>query len=388
MKRTVIPGSPVDSEQRYGFGQNWAEYIDKNFDETKVATSQRHLLDFLKLVDLSGKSFLDIGCGSGLHSLAAFRAGASEIVSFDYDPNSVATTQKLHERAGSPANWTVRQGSVLDTALMSSLGTFDVVYSWGVLHHTGDMWAAIENAALPMRADGVFCIALYTRDVHIKPTPEFWLGAKKMYNRTGSLGKRCMEWAYALCFTVLPTLARLRNPLRWIAQYERSRGMAYWTDVRDWLGGWPMEFAGIAETKQFCGERLGLELLNVSAGEANTEYLLRKRGAKNYWDDYAAGLSFVELTGPFVAAQGHAWTASLPAYLVAVNRNPGGTSQRLMLHENDVPFGFEGAPPSHIRAHGGSRYCAIDGDLLFSTSDNSNPNTNGRSYTVALYPAA
>ena len=377
----------MENEQRYGFGQNWAEYVEKNFDESKVATSQQHLLDFLKLTDLSGKSFLDIGCGSGLHSLAAFRAGAAKIVSFDYDPNSVATTRELHERAGAPGNWTVRQGSVLDNAHMRSLGTFDVVYSWGVLHHTGDMWTAIEHAALPLKADGVFCIALYTRDVHIKPSPEFWLRVKKAYNRAGGIGKRLMEWAYALWFTVLPKLVRLRSPFKTILQYQRSRGMAYWTDVRDWLGGWPMEFAGIAETKHFCAERLGLELLNVNAGEANTEYLFRKRGANNYWDDYAAAFPPTALTGPFATAGGYAWTVALPDVVAEGSPHSGSERTRLMLFESGVPLGFDGAPQSHIRTYGGSRYCDNEGVLMFSTTDNSNPNNNGCAYAVAPFPA-
>jgi hypothetical protein len=55
--------------------------------------------------------------------------------------------------------------------------------------------------------------------------------------------------------------------------------MAFYTDIKDWLGGWPMEFAGISDVKQFCGEKLGLELINITTGEANSEYLFKKRDA-------------------------------------------------------------------------------------------------------------
>ena len=89
--------------------------------------------------------------------------------------------------------------------------------------------------------------------------------------------------------------------------------MSYWNDVRDWLGGWPMEFAGIQETKAFCADKLGLEVVNILAGEANTEYVFRPRGCSNYWDDYRSSLNIVNLDRPFISADGHAWVTQLPA---------------------------------------------------------------------------
>jgi SAM-dependent methyltransferase len=115
---------------RFVFGKNWENFVDKHLTEERVRIAQEHLLRFLKLPDLTGKRMLDIGCGSGLHSLAALRANVRELVSFDYDANSVATTRKLHDLSGRPAHWRIAQGSVLDKAYMDSLGSFDIVYSW------------------------------------------------------------------------------------------------------------------------------------------------------------------------------------------------------------------------------------------------------------------
>src|SRR5262245_33858198 len=128
---------------RYGFGKNWAQFIDAHFDQERVDIAQQHLLAFLKLPDLAGKVFLDIGCGSGLHSLAAWRAGAREVISFDIDADSVQTTRQLRHWGGNPPNWCVRQGSVLDPEFLAGLPPADIVYSWGVLHHTGAMWDAV-----------------------------------------------------------------------------------------------------------------------------------------------------------------------------------------------------------------------------------------------------
>ena len=134
-----------DPKERFAFGENWENFIKTQFSEDRIDSAQRQLLKSLHIDTLEGRHFLDIGCGSGLHSLAAFRSGAKSVHSFDYDPNSVKSTMMLHEFAGKPDNWTVEQGSVLDKNFMKKLKPADIVYSWGVLHHTGHMWEAIRE---------------------------------------------------------------------------------------------------------------------------------------------------------------------------------------------------------------------------------------------------
>ncbi|MGD0781386.1 MAG: class I SAM-dependent methyltransferase, partial [Candidatus Aminicenantales bacterium] len=144
---------------RYGFGKNWDEYVRRYFSDERVEIAKKHLLEFLGLASLEGKSFLDIGCGSGIHSLAALRAGADRIDSFDYDPDAVAASLRLREYAGTPSRWTVRQGSILDEEFLSRLDPADIVYSWGVLHHTGELWKAMDNSARLVKEGGVFYAA-------------------------------------------------------------------------------------------------------------------------------------------------------------------------------------------------------------------------------------
>ena len=260
---------------RFAFGKNWESFVDKHFTEERVRIAQEHLLRFLNLPDLAGKRMLDIGCGSGLHSLAALRANVGELLSFDYDANSVSTTRKLHEMSGRPAHWRVAQGSVLDKAYMDSLGTFDIVYSWGVLHHTGDQWTALRYAADRVAPAGVFYVALYTSDVFVDPPAEFWLNVKRRYNRGGWLAKRNIE-AWYIGRQFLGMLRNRQNPLAYVWGYKRSRGMSYFTDVKDWVGGWPMEFSSVQEVKDFARGQLDLELTNITTGEANTEYLFSR----------------------------------------------------------------------------------------------------------------
>ena len=376
----------TEDEMRYGFGRNWAEFIEKNYSEEKVTAAGRHMLNFLKLEDLCGKSFLDIGCGSGLHSMAAYQAGAERIFSFDYDPESVRTTEYLRGQAGSPENWRVGHGDILDRKYVDSLEPADVVYSWGVLHHTGSMWEAIKNAGSKVADNGVFYIALYTTDVFINPAPEYWIKVKQRYNRAGASGKRIMEYIYLLRFNArqfITSPAALISFLRRPRGIQQPRGMSYWTDVKDWLGGWPMEFAGIKETKDFFRETLNMELLNINAGEANTEYLFRFRGKRNYWDDYTAGQKLIQLDGPFQHRGGNAWVAELKEHHALSDTMEFPRRSKLMLYENKTPVGFAHAMHDHIERYGNGRYSHWGDSLIFSATDNTDPNRNGRKYSIS-----
>lgn len=280
-----------ENSVRYGFGKNWDDYIKKHFSDERVEISRKHLLSFLKQDDLNGKSFLDIGCGSGLHSLAAYRSGAEKIYSFDYDPDSVATTKKLKEFAGNPPYWEVYQGSALDKEFLDTIEPADFVYSWGVLHHTGNMWDAMDNVVRLGKKGGLYYIALYDYEAHVNPapksklngwlfhvhpaTPEFWLDVKQRYNKSSEKEKRKMELWYIWNFMLYGTILAIPVLLFRIFSYKRSRGMAFYNDVKDWLGGWPMEFAKRADVKQWA-EKNGLEILTMKTGEANTEYLFKR----------------------------------------------------------------------------------------------------------------
>ena len=364
-------------EMRFGFGKNWEAYVDSSFSEERAEIARRHLLAFLKLDNLEGKSFLDIGCGSGLHSLAAWRSGAASVTSFDYDISSVTTSQKLHRMVGGPSNWTIVQGSVLDRPFMDGLSQVDIVYSWGVLHHTGELWNAIENAARRVNSNGVFYIALYSKEVYVNPSAEYWLGVKRAYNQASAIRKRGMEWRYAFIH-LLSQAMKGRNPLRYMREYKQSRGMSYWHDLRDWLGGWPMEFAGNKETEQFMKRTLDFDLLHLRAGEGNTEFLFRPSTATNYWDAMVAANPKAPLKGPFRHERGHAWVAELGDEVVAKVGDP----RRLMVYENGSPLGWPDARASAIAKYGNGRY-RVDGKrLLFSSSNRSNPNQEGRLYEL------
>src|SRR5215831_9997209 len=118
-------------ELRFEFGRNWQSFVRRNLDGERIGIARDHILSFLKRKDLNGLDFLDIGCGSGINSAAARSAGVGRILSFDYDPNSVAATQTVRTRTSAPGTWDVRRGDVLDDAFVQSVGKWNFVYSWG-----------------------------------------------------------------------------------------------------------------------------------------------------------------------------------------------------------------------------------------------------------------
>lgn len=259
---------------RFGFGKNWKNYISRNFSEERINITQKHLLNFLALDNLKGLHFLDIGCGSGLHSLAALRGGAAKVVSFDFDPDSVTTSLRLKEYAGNPNHWEVKQGSILDDAFVNQLEPADIVYSWGVLHHTGNMWRAMDQAAKLLKDQALFYVALYDYDV-ANPSPEFWLDVKSRYNQGNWFRKQWLVIWYYWEFYLYKKLWNLPGLIKRSIDYKHSRGMSLYYDTVDWVGGWPMEYAKPDDVKKWGGKQ-GFKLINIVTGEGNAEYLFRR----------------------------------------------------------------------------------------------------------------
>ncbi|HXV79475.1 MAG TPA: class I SAM-dependent methyltransferase, partial [Candidatus Binatia bacterium] len=144
----------------FSFGKNWKDFL-ATIDERVIAEAGKDIEDWLGTENIRAKDIVDIGSGSGLSSLCIYHRGCRRLVSFDYDPHSVEATKLLAERARLPDKWEIFQGSILDDALINRLGTFDIVHSWGVLHHTGKMWQAIDNAIRLCAPDGLLFLSIY-----------------------------------------------------------------------------------------------------------------------------------------------------------------------------------------------------------------------------------
>lgn len=261
------------SETRFAFGSNWQRFLAQ-VDEERIAEADKSLKTMLEAESLAGKTFLDVGCGSGLFSLAAMRPGARRVHSLDYDPQSVGCARELKGRYfPQAAHWTIEEGSILDADYLFRLGQYDVVYAWGVLHHTGKMWQALENVAVPVAPGGRLFVALYN-DQGIRS--RFWTRVKKTYNRNAFWRAVIVLFfsTYHAVGRFLKDVLRLKSPLARYREYKKSRGMSYFTDLLDWLGGYPFEVATPDAVIEFFRRRnFALVKLNrVGGARGNNEF--------------------------------------------------------------------------------------------------------------------
>ena len=235
------------SDKRFSFGRNWAEFLS-DLDAVQLEHASQSLQERLG-PSLEGKTFLDVGSGSGIFSMAAYHLGA-QVHSFDYDPHSVSCAETLRRAIKQTDRWTIERGSVLDKQYLDGLGQFDVTYSWGVLHHTGNMWAALENVAGLVRPGGLLWIAIYNDQGFASSV---WREVKRLYN---TLPRFLRPPLVALAMLRLwgPTVIKdaLRgSPLKSWRTYGRNRGMSPWRDAVDWVGGFPFEVSRPEEILRF-----------------------------------------------------------------------------------------------------------------------------------------
>ena len=242
----------LKSGERFAFGSNWRRF-HRVLDENRILGAEASLRDMLNVENLQGKTFLDVGSGSGLFSLAARRLGAS-VHSFDYDPQSVECTEELKRRYfPDDSQWVVETGSVLDLTYLGKLPQFDIVYSWGVLHHTGSMWEALSNLCPLVSEKGKLFIAIYNDEGLCS---RYWLAVKRAYVRFPSL-----RWLLVLIHTFYPFLPS-RIYRAFTGRLNRERGMSAWYDLIDWVGGYPFEVASVKELFDFYRVK-GFRLENI-----------------------------------------------------------------------------------------------------------------------------
>lgn len=268
---------PIHRGRHFQFGKNWSDFL-KHIDDRAIDRGKSSLLELVELKDLRGRSFLDVGSGSGLFSLAGRLLGA-RVHSFDVDPQAVRCTGQLKARyLPDDDGWTIEQRSVVEDDLAEKLGQFDIVYCWGVLHHTGHMWKSFDNVAALAGENGLLIVAIYNDQGRISAR---WKRIKLLYNRLPRVLRPLVLW---------PALARLWGPttLRdllagrpfhtWRNYRHENRGMHPWTDLVDWVGGYPFEVAKPEEVLDFCRAR-GLQLRRLKTcggGRGCNEYVLQR----------------------------------------------------------------------------------------------------------------
>ncbi len=274
-----VHATEVAQGQRFEFGKNWSHFLNV-LDDERIQVAEDSLKEKLEVRDLTGKSFLDLGSGSGLFSLAARRLGA-RVHSCDFDPQSVACTRELRRRYfPEDSDWKVEEGNALDREYIESLGQFDIVYSWGVLHHTGDMWRALDNAWRAVKPDGKLFISIYNDQGR---KSRVWKRVKKTYNDLPPRMKLPFALAVMMPRAAVFAASRVakgqpRQAIEAWTKYDQKRGMSRWHDLIDWVGGYPFEVARPEEIFYFYKER-GFDLKKLKTcggGLGCNEFVLRR----------------------------------------------------------------------------------------------------------------
>jgi 2-polyprenyl-6-hydroxyphenyl methylase/3-demethylubiquinone-9 3-methyltransferase len=247
----------IENMRRFSFGKNWKSFLN-SLHEERIEEAEKSILTLLQVDNLKDKSFLDIGSGSGIFSLSARRLGAT-VCSFDYDPESVECAEYLRSKYfPDDNNWKIQQGSVLDEDFLKSLGDFDIVYSWGVLHHTGNMWKAIENVTSLVKTNGILCMAIYGDQG--RKTKRWWK-VKKLYC-SGIFGKYLTCSIFVPYFFFRAVAASIIKRENIFSKYKKNRGMSIVHDWFDWLGGFPYEVAKVEDIFHYYKDK-GFTLQNI-----------------------------------------------------------------------------------------------------------------------------
>lgn len=263
---------------RFLFGKNWKSYSNY-INEERIGYAEEALRSFLGDT-LSGRSFIDVGSGSGIHSLCAKRMKADRIFSFDYDIDSVECTKSLKDEFyPDDPNWIIHQGSVLDKEFIAMTGKYDIVYSWGVLHHTGRMWEAIENTISLTNKDGLCFIAIYNDQGY---KSQFWWCIKYVYNKLPGFLKNpyalfCAFFSQFINIMKYTILLRPIVAIDPLINYKKQRGMGIIHDWIDWIGGFPYEYASLSQLNAFFSEH-GFEVLkSIKSNSLGCHQVLYKR---------------------------------------------------------------------------------------------------------------
>lgn len=268
--------------ERFEFGANWKSFL-KTLDTERINEAERSLVTMLEGSPPAGHSFLDIGCGSGLFSLAARKLGYT-VHSFDFDATSVECTRSLkNSYFPDDERWEIEEASVLNETFLAGLGKFDVVYAWGVLHHTGQMWTALENTGITVKEGGKLFVAIYN-DQELRS--KIWLFIKRSYNanRVSRLLIKGLFIPYFIISLFCRDLLSLINPLKRYREYKKLRGMSIFTDWRDWLGGYPFEVATPKKILDFYTERgFSLDKLKTTNRLGCNEFVFIKKSSRIKW---------------------------------------------------------------------------------------------------------
>ena len=453
------------------FGKTWMPVLTA-LTVPQIYHAERSLAARLHMDRLDRKSFLDIGSGSGLLSLAARRRGA-KVFSFDSDPQAVACARELRRRYfPDDADWHIETGSVLDQDYLKNLGTFDIVFAENVLNHTSTMMQALENVKPLVAVGGQLHLSIYNDYQEIS---DRWDRLKRTYKTLPRPAAFLFGLGLIARSEAKPALAHwrqrtLRHWLRsWVAYEDGTPGISRWHDWKEWLNAHPYERATVDDVVELYA-RHGFRLISTSppraifdcasfvfhreqpTGLAIGQYR-RSRPPRQlnpgavyqrvtppwsltesgwfgtivaspdfaadteialFRDDKLVGPTTVDDTSALVAMQdeneiaiaqadfyvvagetrplfppfryerGYMWSTIVPDLSPIADNMVHNTRSPLLLFENGHQLRKPHTSHNEIHHRGCGNFSHWENKIYFSTSDGSDPNVNGYSYSILI----
>jgi len=260
-------------KKQFDFGQNWKNFSEKKLNKDKIIQAQHDFKELVKDLDIKNKSFIDIGFGQGLGLLSSIIFGAKS-VGVDINEKCYETLERNKDFFPELKNVDIPIiiGSILDGSILEKIKsinkTYDILHSWGVLHHTGNMWTAIDNCCQLISQNGIFILAIYNKHW----SSRLWYIIKKIYNSSPAIIKRLMIYKFYAIIFIAKFLVTFKNPLK------KERGMSFYYDIVDWIGGFPYEYATKDEIVEYLRYK-GFNLIKFTKASVPTgcnEFIFRK----------------------------------------------------------------------------------------------------------------
>ena len=252
----------------FDFGENWKNYSYNAISKQKIKEAKKDFKKLFNKIDLKGKTFIDIGFGQGLSLLIAQQLEAKPVgceINRRCLRALLINQKKFFKKA---EKIPVVIGSILDQKTIQKLkkinlkkkdSKFQIVHSWGVLHHSGKMWKAINNAVSLVTENGYLAISIYNKHW----SSPFWHKVKYFYNISPRLIRRLLIFIFYWIIFIGKFIITGEDP------FKLKRGMDYYFNIIDWVGGYPYEYASIKEVKKYI-ELKGFRTIKVIPAQMPT----------------------------------------------------------------------------------------------------------------------
>lgn len=264
----------ITNKTQFDFGENWVQFTERALTREKVKQAKNDFIRLTSGINLDNIYFLDVGFGQGLSLLIAKQLGC-KVLGCEINPKCIISLNKtmMHFPSIKTKEIPIVLGSILEKRILTKLKKrseqgYGIVHSWGVLHHTGNMKLAIENVSSLVQKNGYLILAIYNKHW----SSPMWKIIKKIYGGSPFVIKKTIIYLLYPFILVAKIIVLRKNP------FEKNRGMDFYYDTIDWIGGYPYEYASVEEISNLVNT-FGFKLIRIIHTQVPTgcnQYVFQK----------------------------------------------------------------------------------------------------------------